>query len=80
MSPQPRDESVVGGQPAEVRQRQKTALIALISKDKTISVLLAKRFSSRRHHPVRMLTLTIRGKQGQETQVLFCLFFFFNRV
>lgn len=33
------------GQPAEVRQRQKTALIALISKDnKTISVLLPKRF------------------------------------
>lgn len=78
MSPQPRDESVVGGQPAEVRQRQKTALIALISKDKTISVLLAKRFSSRRHHPVCTLTPATRGKQGQETQVFFVVFF--NRV
>lgn len=72
LSPQPQDESVVGGQPAGVRQRQKTALIALISKDnKTISVLLAKRFRtwgfSCHQFPPRlyMLTLTARGNKDR---------------
>lgn len=68
------------GQPAEVRQRQKTALIALISKDnKTISVLLPKLFRTWGFAFHLFFLVNPHDEGGEQEQDTLKVFYCFNK-